>query len=348
MKEYHDLLKLVLEKGRIKHNRTGVDTIGVFGAQQRFDLSKGFPLLTTKKVFWKGIVHELLWFLKGDTNIKYLVDNGVHIWDEWAYKKYLAQEVGAKITFSQKEFIETITSCDMEEGTTGRSFVDKYGDLGTGTYGGMWRAFPFHNELTHRSYGIDQISKVIGTLKTNPNDRRMIVSAWHPYWVDHCALPPCHVLFHFNTEELTVEEREVLLHKKLGITDGRHRCADVPLETVCDQCGIPKRRLNCLLYQRSCDLFLGVPFNIASYSLLLMMVAHCVNMEPGEFIHTYGDLHLYRNSIEAAKLQLSRAPLPLPTVKINNEVPNIFDFKYRDIELIGYESYPAIKVDVAV
>jgi thymidylate synthase len=319
---YLNLLKRVLNEGKTKKNRTGIDTIGVFGAQARFDLAEGFPLLTTKKVFFKGIVHELLWFISGSTNIKYLVDNDVHIWDDWAYQRYLKfvskiVVMGGidKTTLSQKDFIHRIKTVD--------EFAKIWGELGTGTYGGMWRAFPFYNDydtvapvMEERDAldSVDQLKRVVEKLKSNPDDRRLIVSAWHPYWVEHCALPPCHVLFHFNTEVLP---------------DGH-------------------RKLNCLLYQRSCDLFLGVPFNIASYALLLKMVAHCVGMVPGEFIHTYGDLHLYRNHVDQAKLQLTRAPFPSPHVSLNPAKRDLFLFNYDDIQLAGYNSHPAIKADVAV
>jgi thymidylate synthase len=318
---YLDLVNRVLTEGKLKKNRTGIDTIGIFGAQARFDLADGFPLLTTKKVFFKGIVHELLWFISGSTNIKYLVDNDVHIWDDWAYQRYLkfvskVVVVGEsdKPTLSQADFIHRIKTVD--------EFAKIWGDLGMGTYGGMWRAFPFYNDYdtVAPSEGketldtVDQLRKVIEKLKTNPDDRRLIVSAWHPYWVDHCALPPCHVLFHFNTEVLS---------------DGR-------------------RKLNCLLYQRSCDLFLGVPFNIASYALLTHMVAHCVGMVPGEFIHTYGDLHLYVNHVEQARLQATRDPHLSPQLALNLAKRDIFHFNYDDIQLIGYNSHPAIKAEVAV
>lgn len=318
---YLDLVNRVLTEGKPKKNRTGIDTIGIFGAQARFDLADGFPLLTTKKVFFKGIVHELLWFISGSTNIKYLVDNGVHIWDDWAYQRYLKfiskfVVVGEsdKPTLSQADFIHRIKTVD--------EFAKIWGDLGMGTYGGMWRAFPFYNDYETMASAegretldtVDQLKKVIEKLKTNPDDRRLIVSAWHPHWVDHCALPPCHVLFHFNTELLS---------------DGR-------------------RKLNCLLYQRSCDLFLGVPFNIASYALLTHMVAHCVGMVPGEFIHTYGDLHLYINHVEQARLQSTRDPYLSPTLALNLAKRDLFHFNYDDIQLVGYNSHPAIKAEVAV
>ena len=310
---YLDLVNRVLTEGKPKKNRTGTDTIGIFGAQARFDLADGFPLLTTKKVFFKGIVHELLWFISGSTNTKYLVDNDVHIWDDWVYKRHCEMCTRTNRGLPTKEeFIHHLKTNPTSD----------FGELGMGTYGGMWRAFPFYNdyETVAPAEGrealdtVDQLKKVIEKLKTNPDDRRLIVSAWHPYWVDHCALPPCHVLFHFNTEMLP---------------DGR-------------------RKLNCLLYQRSCDLFLGVPFNIASYALLTHMVAHCVGMVPGEFIHTYGDLHLYVNHVEQVRLQATRDPYPSPTLALNLAKKDIFHFNYDDIQLIGYQSHPIIKAEVAV
>jgi thymidylate synthase len=353
---YLDLVNRVLTEGKLKKNRTGIDTIGIFGAQARFDLADGFPLLTTKKVFFKGIVHELLWFISGSTNIKYLVDNDVHIWDDWAYQRYLKfiskiVVVGGidKTTLSQADFIHRIKTAD--------EFAKIWGDLGMGTYGGMWRAFPFYNDYdtVAPSEGketldtVDQLRKVIEKLKTNPDDRRLIVSAWHPYWVEHCALPPCHVLFHFNTEELTLDERYKIAGGKAS------RCGPETNPSIqqmnhkaLDACDIPRRKLNCLLYQRSCDLFLGVPFNIASYALLTHMVAHCVGMVPGEFIHTYGDLHLYVNHVEQARLQATRDPHLSPQLALNLAKRDIFHFNYDDIQLIGYNSHPAIKAEVAV
>jgi thymidylate synthase len=241
------------------------------------------------------------------------VDNDVHIWDDWAYQRYLkfvskivVVDGIDKTTLSQEDFIHRIKTVD--------EFAKIWGDLGMGTYGGMWRAFPYYDDYDRTPDTVDQLSKVIEKLKTSPDDRRLIVSAWHPHWVDHCALPPCHVLFHFNTEVLS---------------DGR-------------------RKLNCLLYQRSCDLFLGVPFNIASYALLTHMMAHCVGMVPGEFIHTYGDLHLYVNHVEQARLQATRDPHLSPQLALNLAKRDIFHFNYDDIQLIGYNSHPAIKAEVAV
>ena len=354
--EYFDLLRLILEEGRWKKNRTGIDTMGVFGAQAKFTVDlDAFPILTTKKVWFKGIVHELLWFIRGDTNIKYLVDNDVHIWDEWAYelyKKRMADYAKQAPLHSLSAFIESIKTSDK--------YAKSFGDLGMGTYGGMWRNFPcIVMDKIDYDYvpedNVDQIQKVLDKLKSNPDDRRMIVSAWHPYWVDHCALPPCHCLFHFNTEELTFQERlEIVRRRNPGVStfDGMGGVGSLDVvakeEGWLDSRDIPKRRLNLLLYQRSCDVFLGVPFNITSYCLLLAMVAHVVGMEPGVFTHTYGDLHIYRNHMEQVDLQMGRTPKLLPKLVLNPDVTDLFAFKYEDIKLIGYEPHPAIKAEVAV
>lgn len=290
-KEYLKLLQHILDNGVEKSDRTGTDTKSVFGYQMRCDLSKGFPLLTTKKLHLKSIIYELLWFLKGDTNIKYLNDNGVHIWDEWA---------------------------------------DENGDLGL-IYGKQWRSWdfikiipgkvtlsnPYDREcspelITPESYElcvIDQISEVIKTLKTNPNSRRIIVSAWNVAELEEMALAPCHCMFQFY---------------------------------------VVNNRLSCQLYQRSADVFLGVPFNIASYALLTMMIAQVCNMVPGDFIHTFGDVHIYKNHFKQVELQLSRKPYLSPIMKINPEVKDIFDFKYEDFTLENYRSHPGIKAPVAV
>ena len=262
MKQYLEILRDVMENGQDADNRTGIYARKVFGRQMHFDLSKGFPLVTTKKTFFKGIVHELIWLLSGNTNIKYLLDNNVHIWDEWA---------------------------------------DENGDLGP-VYGHQWRNF--------NSQGFDQIKDIIERIKKNPQDRRIIVSAWNPAQIEQMALPPCHCFFQFDVT--------------------------------------PDGKLNCMLYQRSCDMFLGVPFNIASYSLLTMMIAQVCGLKPGEFVHTLGNAHIYSNHFEQVKLQLTREPLPLPYVKLNPEIKNIDDFKFEDIELVDYQSHGVIKGDVAV
>ncbi len=304
MKQYHDLLRRVLTEGQIREDRTGVGTQGVFGHQMRFDLSHGFPVLTTKKVYMRAIIHELLWFIKGETNIKYLVDNDVHIWDEWPYQKYLkannlegqypmySKEWKAK----QKEFVASIKN-DPE-------FARKWGDLGP-VYGSQWRSWS-----TPSGESIDQLSKVIDAIKTNPYSRRHIVTAWNPAEVDNMALPPCHSLFQFYVT--------------------------------------PDGRLSLQLYQRSADIFLGVPFNIASYALLLMMVAQVTGHKPGEFVHTLGDAHIYRNHFDQVHEQLSRSPRPLPQMRLNPTKTQITDFTFDDFELVGYDPHPPIKAPIAV
>ncbi|MEN2414100.1 thymidylate synthase [Flavobacterium mesophilum] len=283
MKQYLDLVKHVLENGNQKGDRTGTGTKSVFGYQMRFDLSEGFPMVTTKKLHLKSIIYELLWFLKGDTNIKYLQENGVKIWDEWA---------------------------------------DSNGDLGP-VYGHQWRNW--------NSEEIDQISELITELKTNPNSRRMLVSAWNPSVLpdtkksfeenvanNKAALPPCHAFFQFYVSSPDIEKGET------------------------------KGKLSCQLYQRSADIFLGVPFNIASYALLTMMIAQVCDLEAGEFIHTFGDAHIYNNHFEQLELQLSREPKPLPKMILNPAIKNIFDFDYNDFTLVDYDPHPAIKGSVAV
>jgi thymidylate synthase len=264
MKQYHDLMRHVLENGVKKEDRTGTGTISVFGYQMRYDLAEGFPLVTTKKCHTKSIIHELLWFLKGDTNIKYLKDNGVRIWDEWA---------------------------------------DAEGNLGP-VYGYQWRNWP-----TPNGGHIDQITQVVDMIKKNPDSRRLIVSAWNVADINHMKLPPCHAFFQFY------------------VADGK---------------------LSCQLYQRSADIFLGVPFNIASYALLMMMIAQVCDLQLGDFVHTLGDAHLYTNHLEQANLQLSRDLRKLPTMKINPEVKSIFDFKIEDFTLENYDPHPHIKAEVAV
>ena len=267
MKTYLDLLDHVLTNGTPRDDRTGVGTIGVFGAQARFDLRETFPCLTTKKLHLRSIIHELLWFLKGDTNIQYLKDNKVTIWDEWA---------------------------------------DKDGNLGP-VYGKQWRSW----EVADNRETIDQIARVVDSIRNNPTSRRHIVSAWNPADVEEMALPPCHSLFQFYVDTSRGE-------------------------------------LSCQLYQRSADLFLGVPFNIASYALLCMMMAQVCGLKPGDFVHTFGDLHLYQNHLEQARLQLSREPRPLPTMKMSPDVKEIDGFVYEDFELVGYDPHPTIKAPIAV
>lgn len=264
MQQYLNLLEHIIENGHQKEDRTGTGTISTFGYQMRFDLTEGFPLLTTKKLHLRSIIHELLWFLNGDTNIGYLKENGVRIWDDWA---------------------------------------DENGDLGP-VYGYQWRSWPTHDGRT-----IDQIQNALDLIKNNPDSRRIIVSAWNPAFIEEMALPPCHCLFQFY------------------VADGK---------------------LSCQLYQRSADTFLGVPFNIASYAILTLMMAQVCNLEPGEFVHSFGDVHLYNDHIEQAKLQLSRTPKALPKMKINPDVKDLFSFKHEDFELVDYDPEPHIKATVSV
>jgi thymidylate synthase len=273
MKQYLDLMRHVMENGTQKHDRTGTGTISTFGYQMRFNLQDGFPMITTKKLHLKSIIHELIWFLTGDTNIKYLKDNGVRIWDEWA---------------------------------------DENGNLGP-VYGYQWRSWP-----TPNGGHIDQVTQIINQIKNSPDSRRIIVSAWNVADVNQMALPPCHMLFQFYVAPPN------------------------PLK------GEQKGKLSCQLYQRSADIFLGVPFNIASYALLTMMVAQVCDLDLGDFVHTFGDAHLYNNHLEQTRLQLTREPRPLPTMKINPAVKDIFAFKYEDFELLNYDPWPHIKGEVAV
>ena len=298
MKQYHDLLRRITSEGIVKGDRTGTGTRSVFGHQMRFNLADGFPLLTTKKVFLKGIIHELLWFLAGDTNIKYLVDNGVHIWDNDAYRYY--KELCAANNIEPIAMEEFLAASSASTPSPIEGYA--YGDLNH-VYGYQWRSWPKPDGSS-----IDQIRQVIDTIKTNPNSRRMIVSAWNVAEVEDMALPPCHVLFQFYVAE---------------------------------------GRLSCQLYQRSADTFLGVPFNIASYALLTMMIAQECGLEAGEFVHTLGDTHLYLNHMEQVAEQLSREPRALPRMRLNPDVKSVFDFRYEDFTLEDYNPYPAIKAPMS-
>ena len=300
MEQYLDLLKEIKEKGTEKDDRTGTGTLSIFGHQMKFNLDEGFPLVTTKKVNFDSILHELLWFIKGDTNIKYLVENKVNIWNEWPFQSWL-NETGQNEeivmhtpAWKEKlsEFIENIKN-DID-------FASKYGELGP-VYGKQWRDFE----------GIDQLNQVIEDIKNNPNSRRHIVSAWNPKEIPimiKSGLPPCHTLFQFY------------------VSDGK---------------------LSCQLYQRSADVFLGVPYNIASYALLTCMIASVTNLKPGEFVHSLGDTHIYLNHLDQVEEQLSRAPFPLPEININTR-DSLFDFKFEDFELLGYESHPFISAPIAI
>jgi thymidylate synthase len=288
MKQYHDLVEHVFKNGHQKDDRTNTGTISSFGYQMRFDLKEGFPLLTTKKVFYKAIIYELLWFIKGDTNIKYLVDHGVKIWNEWPYENY------KKHPSYQGETLEAF----VEKIKTDSDFAKEFGDLGP-VYGAQWRNFN----------GVDQLAQIIDLIKHQPQSRRMILSAWNPAEINNMALPPCHTLIQFY---------------------------------------VANQKLSLQLYQRSGDIFLGIPFNIASYALLLEMVAQVTNLEVGEFVHTIGDAHIYSNHIDQLKLQMKREIRKLPKLKLNTEIKDIEDFTFEDIEIIGYDPHPQIKGVVAV
>ncbi|MDO7654059.1 MAG: thymidylate synthase, partial [Porticoccus sp.] len=300
MKQYLDLMRHIRDNGVRKEDRTGTGTLSIFGHQMRFDLREGFPLVTTKKVHLKSIIHELLWFIQGDTNIRYLVQNGVNIWNDWPFQSWLRQ-VGQEEKFpmytpewreQKKLFIERVK--------TDEQFAAQYGELGP-VYGHQWRNFE----------GVDQLAQIVEDIKTNPDSRRLIVSAWNPKDIPVMAksgLPPCHTLFQFY------------------VTEGR---------------------LSCQLYQRSADVLLGVPFNIASYALLTLMIAQVAGLQPGDFVHTFGDAHLYVNHLEQVEEQLSRRPHALPNMQINPLVTNIFDFQYRDFQLNNYDPQPAISARVA-
>jgi thymidylate synthase len=349
----------VLSNGKKSSNRTGIDTRKVWGRQIHIDLSQGFPLLTTKKMHWKSVVHELLWMISGDTNIQYLLKNGVTFWSEWPYQEYCRPSKNENSTsisayppesmgFTQKEFEQTIINND--------EFAKKWGNIGKYGYGGLWRKFPARQwqyglDLSYEedNIEIDQLSNAINELKTNPDSRRIIVSAWHPYHSNRkedALLPACHNYVQFGTEELNREERRALLHIRLNL-DERPRCAEAPVEQICDNFNIPKYRLNCYYNMRSSDIFLGLPFNCAFYSLLTL-IANQLNMIPGEVVYSAADVHLYENHVEQTKVQLNRTIGELPKISIKTKGKSIFDIKYEDIELIGYNPQPAIKAEVAV
>lgn len=300
--QYLELLKDILKNGKYKDDRTKTGTKSLFGRQLRYDLSKGFPLLTTKKMFLKGIIYELLWFLRGESNIKYLIDNGVHIWDVWPYKYYRRKNKGKKI-LTQEEYVQKVK--------TDKKFADKWADLGP-VYGVQWRHWTRPGRHG-RSGEVDQIKQIIEDIKKTPTSRRLIVTAWNPGEIDEIVeregLPPCHTLFQFY---------------------------------------VNKGMLSVQLYQRSADSFLGVPFNIASYALLLMMMAQVTNLKAGEFVHTFGDVHIYSNHIRQVKEQLKRKPKRLPKIVINPKVKDINKYKFEDFRLENYNPHPAIKAPVAV
>jgi thymidylate synthase len=292
MKAYHDLIHRVLAEGVHKEDRTGTGTLSVFGHQMRFDLQAGFPMMTTKKLHLKSILHELIWFIRGETNIRYLCQNGVRIWDDWPYAKYKASGD------FQGEDIRAFAARIAEDA----AFAEKWGELGP-VYGHQWRSWPGPNGA------VDQLKQVLEDLRQNPDSRRHIVSAWNPGYIGQMALPPCHAFFQFYVAE---------------------------------------GKLSCQLYQRSADIFLGVPFNIASYALLVHFMAHDLGLEVGDFVHTLGDAHIYSNHLDQVKLQISREPRTLPTLWLNPDVNSLFDFTYEDVRLEGYDPHPHIAGAVAV
>jgi len=301
MIQYLELLRHVLEHGKFKADRTGTGTFSLFGAQARFPLQKNFPLLTTKKLHLRSIIYELLWFLRGETNVRYLQENKVTIWDEWADEHGNLGPVYGK---QWRHWVKTSRHRKSPESAGGQPTLFDLGESANGT-----GVAPIGPRLRKSRWGIDQIAKVIEEIKTKPDSRRLIVSAWNVADIDSMALPPCHTMFQFYVSE---------------------------------------GELSCQLYQRSADIFLGVPFNIASYALLTLMVAQVCELKPGDFVHTFGDLHLYRNHVEQAKLQLARAPRSLPQMRLNPKANNIDQFKFEDFELVGYDPHPAIKAPVAV
>ena len=322
MKQYLDLLQHVLDHGTERLDRTGTGTVGVFGYQMRFDLGKGFPLLTTKKLHLRSIIYELLWFLRGETNIQYLHDHKVSIWDEWA---------------------------------------DENGDLGP-VYGSQWRSWP-----DGKGGGIDQIANVVEQIKANPYSRRLMVTAWNPAEIEEMALPPCHCLFQFYVEPpqaaqqgVKGSEKGVTRSERTNVSVDNFDASKADNDTIVSSLPFtsshspslqeepPKGRLSCQLYQRSADIFLGVPFNIASYALLTMMMAQVCGLEPGDFVHTFGDAHIYKNHLDQVRLQLTREPRPLPTMKINPAVKDIFGFQYEDFTLENYDPHPHIRGEVSV
>jgi thymidylate synthase len=341
MKQYHDLLRHIQSEGKLKTDRTGTGTKGVFGYQMRFNLQEGFPLLTTKKVFLTGIIHELLFFIRGETRVIELQKNNVHIWDEWPYKGYLLKNKLPVPKTDSKEWKEGLQAFNQRL-LEDPEFEKENGDLGP-VYGYQWRNWP-----DPKGGSIDQLKNSIEMLIKSPDSRRNIVTAWNPADIDEMAksgLPPCHLLFQFGTHLMDENERLRVWAKRLK--KDFSFVEKMTMEDL-DNVGAPKSYLHCLLYQRSCDTFLGVPFNIASYALLTMMVAQVCNMEPGDFVWTGGDVHIYTNHFDQVKEQLERIPRELPTMTLNPDIKDLFAFKFEDFTLTEYDPYPLIKAPIAV
>lgn len=365
MKQYLDLLEHVLKNGTVKENRTGINTVGVFGYQMRFNMADGLPLLTTKRMFIKGIVHELLWFIAGNTNIKYLVDNGISLWTDWPLKNYNSKN--HRDDQMTKEWFENAIHNNSK-------FAKEWGELGP-VYGKQWRDWEtvnfykkdepwgenIHSWISYRDgsarvwQGIDQLQNVIDQIRKEPMSRRLIVSAWNPADIDEMAvsgLPPCHCFFQFNCRPLTLKQRiqydrgRVVGDYALHAPD-TECVSDKSVHETLDNRKVPRHYLDLMLYQRSADIFLGVPFNIASYALLLHMIAEVTNTVPGEFVHTLGDAHIYENHLDQVKEQLTRSPKTLPILNLTHR-DSIDDFCFEDVKIEGYTSHSAIKGDVAV
>jgi thymidylate synthase len=356
--QYINLLSQIYNEGTYSKNRTGVNTYKIWGAQINVDLDKGFPLLTTKKIHWKSVVHELLWMIKGDTNIQYLLKNGVTFWTEWPMKHYndTVTELKLKPVLNQKEFEQKVINDD--------EFAKIWGSIGRYGYGGMWRKFPFYTQedefksstgvigcsAEHWTFGeVDQLVKVIDELKNNPDSRRIIITAWHPYHSNNredALLPACHNYIQFGTEELPWQERLEIAQEKDSRNENMYnKYSDEDF----DRAGIPNRRLNCYFNMRSNDVPLGLPYNIAFYALLTHLVAHCVNMSPGKLVYSAADVHIYENQQDGIVEQMKRTPGELPKLVLKPECPkNIFDIKFEHIDIVDYNPQAHIKMPVAV
>ena len=361
--QYINLLNDICEVGTLSKNRTGINTRKVWGAQMYVNLQSGFPLLTTKKMHWKSVVHELLWMIKGDTNIQYLLKNGVTFWTEWPYQKYLNHcktltdpDYDVHIEDIEKNCVREMTQKEFEQKIINDDeFAKEWGSIGQYGYGGMWRQFPAvkDNVMPNRIY-IDQLTNVINELKTNPDSRRIIITAWHPYHSNNredALLPACHNYIQFGTEELTLEERFNIFSNGWNVEEAKNewnKNGFTDYDSLLTDHYIPKYRLNCYFNMRSSDTFLGLPFNCAFYGLFTHLIANHLNMIPSQLVYTAADVHLYENHLEQVKLQLTRQPRDLPRLNIKTLGKSIFDIKFEDIEIIDYNPHPAIKGEVAV